>query len=91
MDNLQKGLIRKHCRINNISYEQGENIWNSLWKFVKKSMEEGEYNTPESYKSVYIMHLGTFYPNEKHINKFKYIQQKKADENIQLQEFSCNS
>lgn len=82
MDNIQKGLIRKHSKINNITYEQGETIWNTLWKFLKKSMEEGEYDNPETYKSVYIMHLGTFYPNLKHIEKIKQTKQTKVDENI---------
>lgn len=82
MDGIQKGLIRKHSKINNITYEQGEIIWNTLWKFVKKTMEEGQYDIPESYKSVYIMHLGTFYPNKKHIEKIKNVKNTKANENI---------
>ena len=80
MESKLHNIIKKNSNRVNINYGQGEDIWDSVISFIKNVIESSEPNKPETFKSVFINHLGTFYPNIKHINKLKELENEKNRE-----------
>jgi hypothetical protein len=80
MDVILNRLLDEKCKELGLSKAQGLEIFKSVSKFVAHTMQEGNYDDLESFKSVYVKNLGVFYPN---INVVKNINKKrKKDENI---------
>lgn len=75
MDAKLKRLINKRAKEVKIDISQGEEIWESLGKFVKSVIREGKMEDLDSYKSIYIKDLGTLYPNKKFIYKRNAVKQ----------------
>lgn len=75
MDAKLKRLINKRAKEVKIDISQGEEIWESLGKFVKSVIREGKMEDLDSYKSIYIKDLGTLYPNKKFIYKRNSVKQ----------------
>lgn len=72
MDVILNKIIEKRCEELGISKTQGLKIFKSIPKFISATMDQGDYDDLDSFKSVYIKNLGTFYPNLKvveNINK----------------------
>lgn len=71
--------IHKNAVKADINKYQAEDIWDSIWEFVRATMKEGDLKDPTTYKNIFIRNFGTFYANQKHINKVKELK----NENIQ--------
>ncbi len=69
MESKFHNILKVNANRVKINYGQGEEIWDSLVAFIRKTMEEGEHGNVDTFKSVFINQLGTFYPNKKHIKK----------------------
>lgn len=72
MDVILNKIIEKRCEELGISKTQGLEIFKSIPGFISATMDKGDYDDLDSFKSIYIKNLGTFYPNLKvveNINK----------------------
>ena len=84
MESKFHDIIKVNCKRLNINYGQGEEIWDSLISFIRKTMEEGSREDIDTFKSIFINQLGTFYPNKKHIKKVIEIEKNKESADIPI-------
>jgi hypothetical protein len=85
MESKFYNLIKANSKRVNINYAQGSDIWDSLMLFIKNTMLDSNIQEPDTYKSVFINHLGTFYPNMSKVNKVsEKIKQIEYEENKEL-------
>lgn len=61
LDPKIKKIINKHSIDSGIEMLQGEEIWNSLGSFIKKTMKEANYLDDTTFKNVYVKGIGTFH------------------------------
>jgi len=82
MDVILKRILQEKAKELGLTLGQAEDIFKSVPRFISKVIEEGDIKDIESYKSVYVKDLGTFYPNKKMIEKLR-VNKLKKDEDIQ--------
>jgi len=72
---IQRELLRKWEEIANkyeVSPEVVRNIETSIWRFVRNEMSKGVKGKLDTFKTIYLRYLGTFYVHKgkfKHMNK----------------------
>ena len=67
-------IIREISNESNVEYDKVEKAVNSMFEFLKNAMGEGDFEDPDSFKNVQVMHLGKFVVKPgrvEYINKMK--------------------
>ena len=64
MRTIQKSLLKRFKEIaqkHNVPLETVISIEGSIWKYVSQEMSSGVRGVADTFKNIYIRHLGTFY------------------------------
>lgn len=81
MDVILKRILQEKADELGLTLGQAEEIFKSIPRFIHKTIEEGDISDLDTYKSVYIKDLGTFYPHKGMLKRLK--ENKVKNENIQ--------
>lgn len=60
IENIIKDVSLRH----GVSYEVAKTIIYSQFKCIRETLKEGEYDKPETFKTVNVKYLGKFYTTE---------------------------
>jgi maltose-binding protein MalE len=71
MDVILKRILQEKAKELGLTLGQAEDIFKSVPRFISKVIEEGNVEDIDSYKSVYIRDLGTFYPNKYFVKRMQ--------------------
>lgn len=76
-----RNLIRDIAEEFNLPFETAREIIYSQFKYVRKELEKGVKNEPETFKNILLKYLGTFYATEAKINYYKNKAKRNAKRN----------
>lgn len=82
MDVILERILESKAKELGITKGQALEIYKATFYFLKKVMAEGDFQDLETYKSIYIKDLGTFYPNKRMILKIQENINKQTNEDI---------
>jgi maltose-binding protein MalE len=80
MDVILKRILQEKAKELGLTLGQAEDIFKSVPRFISEVIEEGNIEDLDSYKSVYIKDLGTFYPHKRMIEKLRSNKMKKNED-----------
>ena len=71
MQKITEEIIKELARKHSLSKVVVEEIINSMYRTIKKTIEEADVNNNESLKSIRIRGLGVFMPNSKIVKFYR--------------------
>ncbi len=62
-----------------IPYHVARDVINSQFEKTREALKEGEYNNPDTFKTVHLKYLGKFFASDRKIKKIHDSKQRKND------------